>query len=59
MIQVCCVCWKKYGEKEPLEDKSETHGICEGCFPGELEKIQKIKKERADRRGVADRTEEE
>jgi len=29
------MCKKKMGEKEPLEDKSETHGYCEEC----LEKI--------------------
>jgi hypothetical protein len=59
MIQICYVCWKRYGEKEPLQDKSETHGVCPGCFPGELEKIEKIKKERAALRGVRDRTGEE
>jgi len=50
VIQVCYICWKTYGEKEPLNDKSHTHGICEACFPGEMEKIDKIKKERAARR---------
>jgi hypothetical protein len=26
------------GEKEPLEDKRETHGLCDPCF--EIEKIE-------------------
>lgn len=30
MIQVCCYkgCGVVYGEKEPLSDKQETHGLC-------------------------------
>lgn len=32
MIRVCCVCKTVYGEKEPLEDKSETHGYCDPCL---------------------------
>jgi len=51
MIQVCYVCWKKYGEKEPLKDRSETHGICNDCFPGELKKIAEIKRKRAGKVG--------
>ena len=27
------------GEKEPFEDRSETHGLCDGCLKLELEKI--------------------
>jgi hypothetical protein len=26
------VCKKVFGEKEPLDDKSPTHGICGPCF---------------------------
>lgn len=29
------------GEKEPLEDKSESHGICPPCFQREWEFAQK------------------
>jgi hypothetical protein len=29
---------RKMGEKEPLDDKSETHGLCDQCF--EEEKIE-------------------
>ena len=32
MIRVCCKCKKVFGEKEPYEDKSETHGFCDPCF---------------------------
>jgi len=26
------VCEKVFGEKEPLYDKTSTHGICDPCF---------------------------
>ena len=32
MIRVCMVCEKVFGEKEPLYDKTSTHGICNPCF---------------------------
>lgn len=32
MIRVCVYCGRILGEKPPLEDKSETHTICEGCL---------------------------
>jgi len=48
MIRVCCICNKIFGEKPPLENKSETHGFCEKCFPLEMKKLEvemkKIKK---------------
>ena len=31
MIVKCAWCGKVIGEKSPLEDKSETHGICPDC----------------------------
>ena len=31
MKRLCGWCDKTLGEKEPLEDKSVTHGICEAC----------------------------
>ena len=43
MIRRCCVCKVIYGEKEPFEDKSETHGYCDPCF-------DKATEERAARR---------
>ncbi len=44
MIRVCYRCKIVFGEKEPLEDKRETHGICKGCFPKEIEDIERFKK---------------
>lgn len=29
---VCAWCGKHLGEKEPLEDKSTSHTICDECF---------------------------
>jgi len=31
VIRVCSYCRLHFGEKEPLTDKSHTHGICEAC----------------------------
>ena len=31
MVRICCYCQKIMGEKEPLENKSITHGICPDC----------------------------
>lgn len=48
MIQICYskhhVGDRKYGEKDPLEDRSETHGICDPCFPREMEDIRAVQK---------------
>jgi len=32
VIIVCCVCQKVIGEKEPLDDKTETHTYCRPCY---------------------------
>jgi len=32
MKRVCAWCGKDMGEREPLEDKSITHGMCEDCY---------------------------
>jgi hypothetical protein len=53
MIRVCMTCKEVFGEKEPLEDKSETHGLCERCFPLEMGKIEKIIRSETPRRGVS------
>jgi len=49
MIQVCYsnhhIGDRKYGEKEPLEDKRETHGLCNLCFEKEIQDIQIALKE--------------
>jgi hypothetical protein len=33
------VCKILYGTKEPLDDDSETHGLCQECFDVEIRKI--------------------
>lgn len=40
MRQICCVCKILYGNKEPLDDDSETHGFCPECFKLEMKKIE-------------------
>ena len=42
MIRQCCICWIIFGEKEPLEDKSITHGYCPKCFKVEMGKLDKL-----------------
>jgi len=42
MIRICMICKEVIGEKEPLDDKSATHGICDKCLDLELTKIQKL-----------------
>jgi hypothetical protein len=32
MIRICMFCDMVFGEKEPLYDKTSTHGICNPCF---------------------------
>ena len=39
MRQICMDCNILYGIKEPLDDDSETHGLCEECFDLEMQKI--------------------
>ncbi len=33
MIRGCSYCCEVFGEKDPFENKEETHGICLKCFP--------------------------
>jgi len=40
MYQVCYRCGAIYGEKEPLEDKGLTHGLCPVCLPIELKQLE-------------------
>lgn len=40
MIRVCSYCGKVFGEKEPLENKEETHRICPECLLGVMENIK-------------------
>lgn len=32
MLRVCMFCDRVFGEKEPLFEKTSTHGICDPCF---------------------------
>jgi hypothetical protein len=32
MVRICVECKKNYGIKEPLWDKSTTHGLCDACY---------------------------
>lgn len=36
MVQVCIVCDKIYGEKEPLTLRETTHGLCMECLKARL-----------------------
>ncbi len=42
MIRICIECKKNYGIKEPLWDKSKTHGLCDACF----DLIMRVKEEK-------------
>ena len=32
MVRKCAWCGEVMGEKKPMNDKSETHGMCPPCF---------------------------
>jgi hypothetical protein len=32
MKAICAWCGKELGEREPIEDESLTHGMCEACL---------------------------
>ena len=44
MKQICIGCKTQYGIKEPVLDKSETHGICNECLSDVLKRKDNIKK---------------
>jgi CheY-like chemotaxis protein len=54
MIQVCYYkgCGVVYGEKEPLSDKRETHGLCPKHFEASLREIRAEMEKRTHRSGV-------
>ena len=35
---------RQFGEKEPILDQNETHGLCDPCFLKEIEEVEKILK---------------
>ena len=51
MRQVCYVCNTVYGQKDPLSDKRETHGLCPVHYETELKRIKKTIKEIKSRPG--------
>jgi len=42
MVRICIACKENYGTKEPLGDKSTTHGLCDACF----DLIMRMRKEK-------------
>ena len=52
MKRICGWCKKDLGEKEPLEDKAISHGMCEDCE-------KKILKEEEDKKNARKKKEEE
>ena len=38
---VCYICGAEYRVKPPLDDDRVSHGLCEGCFRIEMEKIER------------------
>jgi hypothetical protein len=52
MEVVCSWCGEKIGQKEPLEDKTKTHGICPVCATGvRAESFRLIEEQRIRCRG--------
>lgn len=43
MIRICSYCNKSMGEKEPLENKAVSHGICPECYETEINNLKKEK----------------
>jgi|GEM_PF-6331880 len=43
MRQICMDCKILFGQKEPLHDNSETHGLCPECFNLRMKQIQEYK----------------
>ena len=52
MIRVCCICWREYGEKPPLDDPTPTYGCCDDCYDDEGQRIRREAIEDNRRRGV-------
>jgi len=44
MKRVCYICRSHFGDKEPMDDDSETHGLCPECFRVEIDKIKSHQK---------------
>jgi hypothetical protein len=44
MKRICYICSSHFGDKEPFNDDSETHGLCPECFRVEMNKIDSYHK---------------
>lgn len=45
MMSICAWCTLSLGMKEPLEDLSATHGICDKCAVRVLKEIEPLLRE--------------
>jgi len=45
MIILCAWCNKRLGEKPPLEDQRETHGMCPDCFQTQRNALAAIRRQ--------------
>ncbi len=58
MIRICYsihhVGDRKFGEKPPFDDPTETHGLCSSCFPIEMEDLKREIEEHEKRWGKED-----
>lgn len=41
MYCVCYLCGIQYRVKPPLEEDGISHGLCDGCFPLEMQRIER------------------
>jgi hypothetical protein len=51
MKRICYICRKHFGDKEPLNDTSETHGLCSACFRDQIRKIKSYQKKEITHQG--------
>jgi len=56
MVRACMICNEVFGEKEPLEDKSITTGICPDCWPAEEARLKKLIEKRQQQQTQKDPT---
>ena len=55
MRQVCYICDTVYGEKGPLSDKGETHGLCPAHLKSEMKRLSEAIKNMKSRPGYVRR----
>lgn len=42
MILICSFCRKNLGEKEPLDNRNQTHGMCPECYEHMMRQVEGI-----------------